>query len=84
MVARGGYDVPANISPITQLHSREMVLPEKLGDVIRGMASSGKPSTSSPAQKRAGPMQLALHPSAMRYSLNDWLQSEMARIAATT
>jgi hypothetical protein len=80
-IAAKGYDVPANVNPITQLHSKEMVLPEKLGDVIRGMASRG---TTSPAQKRAGPMQLALHPSAMRYSLNDWLQSEMARIAATT
>jgi hypothetical protein len=81
MVARAGYDVPAGLNPITQLHSREVVLPEKLGDVIRGMASRG---TTSPAQKRAGPLQLALHPSAMRYSLNDWLQSEVARIAATT
>jgi hypothetical protein len=80
--AKGGYDVPMNVNPLTQLHSREMVLPEKLADVIRGMSSSGH--TVSPAQKRAGPLQLALHPSALRYTMEDWLRSEVSRIQATT
>jgi hypothetical protein len=77
----GGYDIPANINPVTQLHSREMVLPSHLADAIRGMASSK--SSASPAQRRAAPLQLALHPSAMRYTMQDWLRGEVARIQAT-
>ena len=33
-----GYDIPAGLNPLTQLHEREMVLPAKHADVIRGMA----------------------------------------------
>ncbi len=36
--ARGGYDIPAGINPMTQLHEREMVLPAAQADVIRRMA----------------------------------------------
>jgi hypothetical protein len=36
--AAGGYDIPAGTNPLTQLHEREMVLPAKHADVIRGMA----------------------------------------------
>ena len=39
--ARGGYDIPAGLNPITQLHEREMVLPAKQADVIRDMANGG-------------------------------------------
>lgn len=39
--AAGGYDIPAGINPLTQLHAREMVLPAKYADVIRGMAGGG-------------------------------------------
>jgi hypothetical protein len=39
--AAGGYDIPAGANPMTQLHSREMVLPAPLADVIRGMAGQG-------------------------------------------
>jgi hypothetical protein len=39
--AEGGYDIPAGVNPITQLHEREMVLPAKQADVIRSMADSG-------------------------------------------
>lgn len=38
--AAQGFDIPRGLNPVTQLHSREMVLPEKLSDVIRGMADS--------------------------------------------
>ena len=37
--AEKGFDVPPGVSPITQLHSREMVLPAPHADVIRRMAS---------------------------------------------
>ncbi len=39
--ARGGFDIPAGVNPMTQLHEREMVLPAQQADVIRGMADGG-------------------------------------------
>jgi len=41
MSAAKGYDVPAGVNPTTQLHQREMVLPEKYADVIRGLDGRG-------------------------------------------
>lgn len=39
--AAGGFDIPAGTNPLTQLHEREMVLPAKHADVIRGLADNG-------------------------------------------
>jgi hypothetical protein len=39
--ARGGYDIPRGVNPMTQLHENEMVLPEKQANVIRDLASGG-------------------------------------------
>lgn len=39
--AAGGYDIPAGVNPMTQLHEREMVLPAKHADVIRDLADNG-------------------------------------------
>ncbi len=39
--AAGGYDIPAGMNPMTQLHEREMVLPAKHADVIRELADGG-------------------------------------------
>lgn len=39
--AEGGYDIPAGVNPMTQLHEREMVLPARHADVIRAMADGG-------------------------------------------
>ncbi len=39
--AAGGYDIPDNVNPITQLHAREMVLPAKHADVIRSLSEGG-------------------------------------------
>lgn len=39
--AEGGYDVPAGVNPMTQLHSKEMVLPQSVADPIRNMAAGG-------------------------------------------
>lgn len=39
--AEGGYDIPAGVNPLTQLHQKEMVLPEENAEVIRGLAKSG-------------------------------------------
>lgn len=37
--AAGGYDIPAGLNPLTQLHEKEMVLPAKYADVLRGLAA---------------------------------------------
>lgn len=39
--ARGGWDIPAGVNPIAQLHEREMILPQGPADVIRGLAEQG-------------------------------------------
>ena len=39
--ARNGFDIPAGVNPVTQLHEKEMVLPAKQADVIRNMAENG-------------------------------------------
>jgi hypothetical protein len=40
-VAAGGFDVPAGISPLTQLHPQEMVLPANLAENVRNMTGGG-------------------------------------------
>jgi hypothetical protein len=39
--AEGGFDIPAGVNPMAQLHEREMVLPASQADAIRNMASGG-------------------------------------------
>ncbi|MEO6824655.1 MAG: hypothetical protein ABI167_08030 [Nitrosospira sp.] len=39
--AAGGFDIPAGINPMTQLHQREMVLPAEHADTIRGLKGGG-------------------------------------------
>ena len=39
--AAGGWDIPAGLNPMTQLHSREMVLPQEHADTIRSLAKGG-------------------------------------------
>ncbi|KQY51189.1 hypothetical protein [Lysobacter sp. Root494] len=36
--AAGGFDIPAGMNPLTQLHAKEMVLPAEHAETIRGMA----------------------------------------------
>ncbi|KHA77513.1 hypothetical protein NC77_17940 [Janthinobacterium lividum] len=38
--ARGGFDIPAGVNPLTQLHEREMVLPARHADVIRNLSNN--------------------------------------------
>jgi hypothetical protein len=40
--AAGGYDIPAGVNPVTQLHSQEMVLPAHLAEGVRGMVAGGR------------------------------------------
>jgi len=39
--AANGYDIPAGVNPVTQLHEQEMVLPKNLSNKIRNMSDSG-------------------------------------------
>ena len=39
--AAGGWDIPAGINPLTQLHENEMVLPAEHAQTIRDMAAQG-------------------------------------------
>lgn len=39
--AAGGWDIPAGINPLTQLHENEMVLPAEHAQTIRDMAGGG-------------------------------------------
>jgi hypothetical protein len=36
--ARGGYDIPAGVNPLTQLHEEEMVLPKEPANALRDIA----------------------------------------------
>ena len=49
--AAQGYDIPAGVNPITQLHQREMVLPAPYADLIRGMAEKRGQPQPSPSQE---------------------------------
>lgn len=42
----GGFDIPVGVNPVTQLHEKEMVLPSRYADVIRGLAGNGGASGS--------------------------------------
>jgi hypothetical protein len=46
LMAEQGFDVPAGVNPMTQLHQKEMVLPAQYADVIRGMAGQGGSKSS--------------------------------------
>lgn len=39
--ARNGFDIPAGLNPVTQLHEEEMVLPKEQANVIRDLAAGG-------------------------------------------
>ena len=41
MFAAGGYDIPAGVNPLTQLHQKEMVLPAEHAETIRSLSGSG-------------------------------------------
>jgi hypothetical protein len=39
-VAAKGFDVPAGVNPVTQLHAEEMVLPAHLANTVRDLAAN--------------------------------------------
>lgn len=51
--ARGGYDIPSGVNPMTQLHEEEMVLPKQHANTIRALGKTvmgdGSLSQTTPA-----------------------------------
>lgn len=45
--ASGGFDIPAGVNPMTQLHAEEMVLPAPLANAVRDMAGGGSSAGGS-------------------------------------
>lgn len=45
--ASGGYDIPAGVNPVTQLHEEEMVLPREHANKIRSMTDGGEGNGAS-------------------------------------
>ena len=39
--AAGGFDIPAGVNPLTQLHEQEMVLPKDIANPLREQVASG-------------------------------------------
>ena len=39
--AEGGFDIPSGVNPMVQAHAKEMILPAKYAEVIRGLAGGG-------------------------------------------
>ncbi|MDF2418483.1 phage tail protein [Acinetobacter beijerinckii] len=54
--ARGGYDIPAGVNPMTQLHEEEMVLPRQHANTIRALGKTvmGDGSLSQTASTASG------------------------------
>jgi hypothetical protein len=48
LAARGGFDVPSGINPLTQLHEQEMVLPASLANPFRNMLAFFNPVANTP------------------------------------
>jgi hypothetical protein len=46
--ASGGFDIPHDLAPLTQLHPREMVLPDNEAGVIRELGRTGGASAAAP------------------------------------
>jgi len=56
--AAGGYDIPAGVNPMVQLHEEEMVLPKDIASRVRAMTSStGNAGEQSPTR----PLPLHIH-----------------------
>jgi hypothetical protein len=64
--AAGGFDVPSGLNPLTQLHQREMVLPQQYADVIRNLAGSGGGGANIHADFSGATFAAGLQPSAFK------------------
>jgi hypothetical protein len=72
--AEKGYDIPAGVNPLTQLHQREMVLPAQYADVIRGMAGNG-------AANDGGAIHMHFNGPANRREIEKWIADHSSGVA---
>jgi hypothetical protein len=47
--AAGGYDIPAGVNPVVQTHAKEMILPARYAEIIRGLADGEAKPASEPS-----------------------------------
>jgi hypothetical protein len=63
--AAGGFDIPAGVNPLTQLHANEMVLPASIANPLRGMLAAanfaGSPAMTLNGSGGAGEQHVHLH-----------------------
>lgn len=82
LAAEQGFDVPAGMNPVTQLHQREMVLPAELADAVRssvgGGGGGGRQTVVVQAMDAAGVAKWARNPANQR-SLFDAISRQAGR-----
>jgi hypothetical protein len=81
--AASGYDIPSGVNPKTQLHEREMVLPQHLADAVRTMAATGggrAPTVKFPGVSSGGFFITSL--SDLKNGVNQLVRSHYGRAGA--
>jgi len=85
--AEGGFDIPAGVNPLTQLHQEEMVLPARFANPLRDVLNSFSPSGANgpDAAGDSGDTHLHLHmgPGADGPSLQRWFDSHGDKLTKT-
>jgi hypothetical protein len=75
--AEGGFDIPSGLSPVTQLHPEEMVLPAPIANTIRSAVDSGADGGGD-----GGGDEIHLHVHAMdSRSFHDYVHTNAGRTA---
>ena len=85
--AEGGFDIPAGVNPLTQLHQEEMVLPARFANPLRDVLNSFSapaPGVAAPAGT-GGDTHLHLHmgPGSDGPSLQRWFDSHGDKLTRT-
>jgi hypothetical protein len=85
--AEGGFDIPAGVNPLTQLHQEEMVLPARFANPLRDVLNSFSPSGANAAAPAgdSGDTHLHLHmgPGADGPGLQRWFDSHGDKLTKT-
>lgn len=73
--ARGGYDIPSGVNPVTQLHEEEMVLPKQHANTIRALGKSmaGGATGDQPAMAGGGDVN--------HFNFQSWDSKDLRRFA---
>ncbi|MCL2658778.1 MAG: hypothetical protein FWD62_15485 [Betaproteobacteria bacterium] len=66
--AAGGYDIPAGLNPVTQLHEEEMVLPRGIANPLRKLLAGGQNGGEQSAAAQSSNMTVNYHDNSGRLS----------------